>query len=110
MTLRAVASRTAVGVLVALVCTGLLAGCSSDNVSCSLDACTVALDRGVEAKASVLGVGVRLVEVTQDQVVIDVNGTQARLSTGGAEAQVAGLAMKVQKVTDSEVVLDVSRG
>jgi len=111
MTLRAAVIR-AVGIgLVAGLGTGLLGGCSSsEGVSCTLDTCTVALDRGVEAQTSVLGVGVRLIEVTQDQVVLEVGGSRVTLPNGGSAVQASGLSVKVQKLTGSEVVLAVSRG
>jgi hypothetical protein len=110
MTFRAVASRAVAGGLIALLGAGLLGGCSNKEISCTLNACTVTLDRGVDAKASVLGVGVTLVEVTKDQVIVDVEGSRVSLPTGGAEVQASGLSLKVQKVTDSQVVLAVTGG
>lgn len=90
---------------------GLLGGCSSgEDVSCTLDSCTVTLDRGVDAKASVLGVGVELVEVTKDQVIVEVGGSRVSVPNGGSQVQASGLSVKVDKLTDSQVVLAVSRG
>jgi hypothetical protein len=110
MTSRAVAFRVlGLGLIVGL-CSGLLACSSDEGVSCTLNSCTVALDRGVDAKASVLGVGVELVEVTKDQVVVDVGGSRVALPNGGSEVQASGLSVKVEKLTDSQVVLAVSRG
>lgn len=90
---------------------GLLGGCSSgEDVSCTLNSCTVTLDRGVNAKASVLGVGVELVEVTKDQVIVDVGGSRVSVPNGGSQVQASGLSVKVDKLTDSQVVLAISRG
>ena len=65
--------------LFAAVALGLaaLAGCSSEGVdtSCSLDSCTLTFDRGVSASANILGVEVKLVDATDDQVTLDVAAT-----------------------------------
>ena len=56
----------------------LLSGCSSDNVDCSLDACTVTLDRSVNASASVLGVEAKFVSADANTVTLDVAGEQLK--------------------------------
>lgn len=109
MGFRAVASRAVAAGLIAVLCAGPLAGCSSEGTTCTLDSCTVTFDRGVEAKASVLGVGVELVEVVNDQVIVNVNGLRLTLPTGGSPVQAAGLNVNVQQVTDSQVVLVLSK-
>lgn len=110
MTIRTVVSRTVAGGLIAVLCTGAVGSCSSENVSCTTDSCTVTLDRGVDAKASVLGVDVTLVEVKGEQVVLDVGGTRATVPSTGAQTEVGGLAVKVNGITGEQVVLDISRG
>jgi hypothetical protein len=110
MTIRTVVSRAVAGGLVAVLCAGAVSGCTSDNVSCTTSSCTVKLNRGVDTKASVLGVDVTLIEVKDEQVVLDVGGTRATLPSSGAQTQVGGLTMKVNEVTGEQVVLDISRG
>lgn len=88
---------------------GALTACSSDNVDCSTDACTVTFDRGVSADAEVLGVDVKLVEVDNGVVKLDVGGTVVSVPVdGSAEAQ--GFDITVQKVTDDQVVIRVQKG
>lgn len=90
---------------------GLLVGCSSNNgdVSCSLSNCTVTLNRGADATASVLGVKIKLVSVNGDQITVDVGGNQVAVPTGGNEVQAGGLNIRVDKVTKDQVVLKISK-
>lgn len=90
---------------------GLLGGCSSSNgdVSCTLSVCTVTLDRGTEVATSVLGVKIKLVNVTGDQVTVDVGGNQVVVPTGGNEVQGGSLTIKVDKVTADQVILKISK-
>ena len=110
MTIRTVVSRAVAGSLIAVLCAGAVAGCTSENASCTTDSCTVKLDRGVDAKASVLGVDVTLIEVKNEQVVVEVGGTRATLPATGAQTEVGGFTVKVNGVTSEQVVLDISRG
>ena len=90
----------------AVLALGGLSACSSDNVECSTNACTVTFDRGVEAKSSVLGVDVKLLGVENGVVRLDVGGTTVSVPVDGStEAQ--GFDITVQKVTDSEVVVRI---
>jgi hypothetical protein len=96
----------------ALAGAGLLAGCSSDgaDVSCNLNSCTVTMDRGVDAQASVLGVDITLTGVANDQVTLDVEGNSVSVpinANGGTE--VGGLSVTVQEVTGDKVVLQVTK-
>jgi hypothetical protein len=91
---------------------GVLAGCSSEgaDVSCNLNQCTVTMDRGVDAQASVLGVDISLKGVANDQVTLDVEGNSVSVpinATGGTE--VGGLSITVQEVTGDKVVLQVTQ-
>jgi hypothetical protein len=92
---------------------GALAGCSSDGakVDCgSLNSCTVTLDRGVDAQASVLGVDIKLTSVTGNQVNLDVEGNQVSVPLNGSgSTQVGGLNVTVQSVTGDQVVLLVTQ-
>ena len=91
---------------------GLLAGCSSDgaDVSCNLNSCTVTMDRGVDANASVLGVDITLKGVANDQVTLDVEGNSVTLPiNANGSTQVGGLNVAVQSVTSDKVVLQVTQ-
>jgi hypothetical protein len=89
----------------------LVAGCSSDNgnTTCSVDACTVTFNRGVNASASVLGVEAKLIAADGDKVAVEVAGTQLSLTVGQPAAEVGALSVALDSVTDSKVVLRVSR-
>jgi hypothetical protein len=90
----------------AVLALGGLSACSSDNVDCTTNACTVTFDRGVEAKSSVLGVDVKLLGVENGVVRLDVGGTTVSVPVdGSAEAQ--GFDITVEKVTDAEVVVRI---
>lgn len=91
---------------------GALAGCSSDgaDVNCNLNSCTVTMDRGVDAQASVLGVDIKLSNVTNNQVTLDVEGNSVSVPINGSgSTQVGGLNVSVQSVTSDKVVLQVSQ-
>ena len=87
----------------------LLSGCSNDNVDCGLDACTVTLDRSVNASASVLGVEAKFVGAEGDRVTVEVAGEQLQLSVGQAATEVAGLQVSLDSVTADAVKLKVAR-
>lgn len=100
-----------VAALVATLAGGFTAGCSSDSggLNCSLSSCTVTLNRGVDAKASVFGVDVVLVNATDNQVTVSVAGNNINLATGGAQTQAAGLNIQLQSVTKDQVVLEITK-
>ena len=87
----------------------LLSGCSSDNVDCSLDACTVTLDRSVNASASVLGVEAKFVSADANTVTLDVAGEQIQLTKGQQAVNVAGLQVALDSITADTIGLQVSR-
>jgi hypothetical protein len=109
----AVAARAVVAVVAVALAVGLLTGCGSKgaDVKCNLNECTVTLDRGVDAKANVLGVDIKLVSVGNDQVTLDVGGNKVSIPTSGANgsADVGGLTVSVQQVTGDKVVLKVTK-
>lgn len=91
---------------------GLLTGCGGDNsdVNCNLNSCTVTLNQGVDAKASVLGIDVKLVSAGNGQVQLEVAGNQVSVPVGdGQGTQVAGLNVQVQSVTSDQVVLNITK-
>lgn len=104
MTISAVNRRFAAVTTALVLALAGLSACSSDNVDCTTNACTVTFDRGVEAKSSVLGVDVKLVSVENGVVRLDVAGTTVSVPVDGS-TQAQGFDISVQKVTDSEVVV-----
>ncbi|MGH3737009.1 MAG: hypothetical protein ACRDT6_15560 [Micromonosporaceae bacterium] len=93
--------------IVVLAVAALLSGCSSGN-SCDLDSCTVTIERDGEAKTEVLGVEVKVVKVSGDQVTLEVAGEQVT-TTVGTSVEVQGFQVAVQEVTDKHVKLEISR-
>lgn len=105
-------TRRAAGLLAGLALgAALLAGCSSEGAStdCGLDACTVTFDRGVDARASILGVEARLIGADGDQVTVEVAGEQLSLTVGEQAADVGGLAVTLDSVSETEVRIRVAR-
>lgn len=88
----------------------VLTGCGSDGAStdCGLDQCTVTFDRGVSARASVLGVEAKLIGVEDDRVTIEVAGERLSL-TGQQGVQVGGLSVSVDSVDNSQVTVRIAR-
>jgi hypothetical protein len=101
--------RIAAALSSALLGIALLSGCSSDNVNCGVDECTVTIDREVNASASVLGVEAKLVSADADTVTLDVAGKQVTLTKGQQSAQVAGLQLTLDSITGDTVSFQVSR-
>jgi hypothetical protein len=105
--------RLAVSAVSATLAGVLLTGCGGDgsDTDCSLDACVVTFDRGVDAETSILGVNAKLVGVRDNQVTVNVADQDINVPIGSSEteAESNGLHFRVQEVTDSKVVLKVSR-
>ena len=87
----------------------VLTGCSSDNVDCSLDACTVTLDRTVNASASVLGVEAKFISADANTVTLEVAGEQIQLTKGQQAVNVGGLQVSLDSITDSTIGIQVAR-
>ncbi|SCG64897.1 hypothetical protein GA0070560_12096 [Micromonospora halophytica] len=105
-------TRRAAGLIAALALgAALLAGCSSEGAStdCGLDACTVTFDRGVDARANILGIEAKLIGTQDDQVTVEVAGEQVSLTMGQQAAEVGGFAVTLDAVTDQEVKIRVAR-
>ena len=83
---------------------------SSENVDCRLDACTVTIDREVNASASVLGVEAKFVSADADTVTLDVAGEQVQLTKGQQAVDVGGLQVSLDGVTADAVTFQVMRG
>ena len=87
----------------------VLTGCSSDNVDCGLDACTVTLDRTVNAGASVLGVEAKFVSADANTVTLEVAGEQITLTKGQQAVDVGGLQVSLDSVNADNVRIQVAR-
>ena len=87
----------------------VLTGCSSDNVDCSLDACTVTLDRTVNASASVLGVEAKFISADADTVTLEVAGEQIQLTKGQQAVDVGGLQVSLDSINADNVQFEVAR-
>ncbi|MGI5149062.1 hypothetical protein ACQEVC_22315 [Plantactinospora sp. CA-294935] len=104
--------RRAAGLLAGLALgVAVLAGCSSEGATtdCGLDACTVTFDRGVDAKASILGVEAKLIGVDGDKVTLEVAGEQLALTVGQQATEVGGLYATVQSADQEQVVVRIGR-
>ena len=108
--LKTLAARLTALVAAALLGLAVLTGCSSDNVDCRLDACTVTIDRSVNASASVLGVEAKFVSADQNTVTLDVAGEQVQLTKGQQAVDVGGLQVSLDSVTADTVTFQVARG
>ncbi|MGP4025071.1 hypothetical protein [Actinomadura sp. 3N407] len=95
----------------ALLPLGAAAGCGSENATteCSVNACTVTFDRGVEASASILGVKAELVKVEGQMVTLKIAGQTVTVPAGEGE-QAEGFDVSVQSVTQDNVVVKISNG
>jgi len=87
----------------------VLAGCTSDNVDCGLNQCTVTLDRSVDASASVLGVEAKFIGADGDKVTLEVAGEQISLTVGQQATQVAGLNVALAEINPDNVKFTVSK-
>jgi hypothetical protein len=105
---RRVAAALSSGLLSLAIVAGT-AGCSSDNVNCGVDQCTVTIDRETNASASVLGVEAKFVSADANTVTLDVAGKQVTLTKGQQAVQVAGLNVSLDSVTGDTVSFQVSR-
>jgi len=101
------AAALAAGLLLGLA---VLAGCSSEgaSTSCSLDACTVTFDTGVNARASVLGVEAKLISSEGNTVTLEVAGERVTLTTGQAAVEVGGLYASLESANDQQAVVRIA--
>ncbi|WP_229072520.1 hypothetical protein [Actinoplanes sp. DH11] len=87
----------------------LLGGCSNDNVSCSLDECTVSIARETNASVNVLGVEAKFLSADENTVTLEVAGEQVALTKGQQAVDVGGLQVVLDSVTQDEVQVQISR-
>lgn len=88
-----------------------LAACSNEGskTDCSTNKCTITLDRGADASASVLGVKVKLIKVEGDMVTLEVAGQRVTVPKGDP-TESGGNTIEVKKITDDNVVIDIAIG
>ncbi|MCM6776805.1 hypothetical protein NDR87_22010 [Nocardia sp. CDC159] len=91
----------------------LASACTSQGpgttTNCDLTACTVTFARGVDAKASILGVEAKLLAVDGNMVTLEVAGQKVTVPVG--ETQPAdGRTVTVQEVTSDKVVVRIATG
>jgi hypothetical protein len=105
------ARRAAAALAATVLGLATLTGCSSEgaDTSCSLDACTITFDRGVDASANILGVEAKLISAQDDQVTLEVAGERISLTVGQAATQVGGLQVSVESANDQNVVVKVTK-
>jgi hypothetical protein len=107
--LKTTAPRLAVLFTSAALGLSLLSGCSSDNVDCGLDSCTVTLDRTVDASASVLGVEAKFVSADANTATLEVAGEQIQLTKGQQAVNVGGLMVSLDSVTENNIGIQIAR-
>lgn len=93
-------------VLATAACTIEGAGTKTE---CNVNDCTVTFDRGVDAKASVLGVDAELVAVEGDVVTLRVGGQEVTVPVQGTQES-EGRTITVREVTDDKVVVEIATG
>ncbi|MFG1793411.1 hypothetical protein [Nocardia sp. NPDC049149] len=79
------------------------------KTECAVSGCTITFDRGVNAKASVLGVDAELVAVDGNTVTLKVGGQQVSVPVGETKPA-DGLSVNVQSVTADKVIVKVTTG
>jgi hypothetical protein len=87
----------------------VLTGCSSDNVDCGLDSCTVTIEREVNASANVLGVEAKFVSADANTATLDIAGEQIQLTKGQQAVQVGGLQVSLDSINSDNVQFLVQR-
>ncbi len=97
----------AVTALSAAACTVHGAGTTTE---CKVEGCTITFERGVDAKASVLGLQAELVAVEGNQVTLSVGGQKVTVPVGESGSTDNGATIKVREVTDDQVIVDISTG
>ncbi|MFF5078895.1 hypothetical protein ACFY36_17720 [Actinoplanes sp. NPDC000266] len=101
--------RIAAALISATLGLALLTGCSSDNVDCGLDQCTVTIQRETNASASFLGVEAKFLSADANTVTLEVAGEQISLTKGQQAVEVAGLQVQLDSVTNDAIGLQVSK-
>ncbi|MEU6558196.1 hypothetical protein [Nocardia nova] len=80
------------------------------TTECKVEGCTITFERGVDAKASVLGLEAKLEAVDGNQVTLSVGGQKMTVPVGESGTTDNGASVKVREVTDDQVIVDISTG
>ncbi|WP_067539101.1 hypothetical protein [Nocardia crassostreae] len=90
-----------------------VAACSAEGPGskseCTVSGCTVTFDRGVDAKASILGIEAQLVAVNGNNVTLKVAGQEVSVPVGQTQPA-DGMNVTVQEVTADQVVVKIATG
>lgn len=109
MAVRRVIALSAFAFLVPLGVAGCTAEGPGTKSECTVSGCTVTFQRGVNAKASILGIDAELVAVNGKDVTLKVGGQQVVVPVG--ETQPAnGASVTVQEITQDKVVVKLTTG
>lgn len=108
-----VSVRRLVAVSLFALLTPLAAACTAEGqgtkTDCAVSGCTVTFARGVDAKASILGIEAKLLAVNGNLVTLSVAGQEVTVPVG--ETQSAdGRTVTVQELTNDKVVVKISTG
>lgn len=99
--------------LFALVTPLGVAACTAEGpgskTDCAVSGCTVTFARGVDAKASILGIEAKLISVNGNLVTLSVGGQEVTVPVGETRSA-DGSTVTVQEVTGDKVVVKISTG
>ncbi|WP_067467635.1 hypothetical protein [Nocardia amamiensis] len=110
---RGVSVRRLVAVSLFVLLTPLGAACTAEGqgtkTDCAVSGCTVTFARGVDAKASILGIEAKLIAVNGNLVTLSVAGQEITVPVGETQST-DGRTVTVQEVTNDKVVVKLSTG
>ncbi|WP_228838456.1 hypothetical protein [Nocardia amamiensis] len=110
---RRVSVRRFVAVSLFVLLTPLGAACTAEGqgtkTDCTVSGCTVTFARGVDAKASILGIEAKLIAVNGNLVTLSVAGQEITVPVGETQST-DGRTVTVQEVTNDKVVVKLSTG
>ncbi len=99
--------------LFALVTPLGVAACTAEGpgskTDCAVSGCTVTFARGVDAKASILGIEAKLLSVNGNLVTLSVGGQEVTVPVGETQSA-EGSTVTVQEVTGDKVVVKIATG
>ncbi|AHH19110.1 hypothetical protein NONO_c43260 [Nocardia nova SH22a] len=91
----------------ATACTVHGAGTTTE---CKVEGCTITFERGVDAKANVLGLEAKLEAVEGNQVTLSVGGQKVTVPVGESGSTGNGARITVREVTQDQVIVDIATG
>jgi uncharacterized lipoprotein YajG len=112
-TSRTCMTRVLGALVLGIVAMGTTTACSDEknSVNCTLDSCTVAMDRNnQDATVSVLGADVSLVSATGNEAVLTVAGQQVTVPVDSSTpVDVGGLGITVTSITQDVVNVKIGK-